>query len=207
MKTRSKLGDLDGLPRREVLETLARHYHHLQNEHKRAAPEGGVRRRIGERLFQVRGRFERLLAEWVPEVGFQHAWRQHLHYRAPMPAGPPAIRPLVFQGRSQARAVVEIRGKTGDELAVEVDGSLVERISGEKDFAAAGPFLSFRLDRTQFRETFSASADALQALADFLGEETSPPWEHAAELLGDGLIDTHAALTPRGRRALARHRA
>jgi hypothetical protein len=41
-------------------------------------------------------------------------------------------------------------------------------------------------------------------LADFLRNDESPPWEHAAELLADGLIDTNAALTPRGRRVLSR---
>jgi hypothetical protein len=46
------------LPRREVLETLARRYHHLQNEHKRAGPESVVRRRIGERLLDVGERFD-----------------------------------------------------------------------------------------------------------------------------------------------------
>ena len=42
------------------------------------------------------------------------------------------------------------------------------------------------------------------ALADFLERGESPPWEHASELLEDGLIDVHFALTPRGHRALAR---
>ena len=37
----------------EMLEALARRYHHLQNEHQRAAPESGTRRRIEERLFDV----------------------------------------------------------------------------------------------------------------------------------------------------------
>jgi hypothetical protein len=49
----------------------------------------------------------------------------------------------------------------------------------------------------------AASADALEALATFLAKGESPPWEYVEELLSDGLIDTHAALTPRGRRALA----
>jgi hypothetical protein len=45
----------------------------------------------------------------------------------------------------------------------------------------------------------------LRALADYAGDEdASPPWDYAAELLSDGLIDVHFDLTPRGRRAHAR---
>ena len=54
---------IDYLPRREVLEALAHEYHHLQNEHKRASLESRVRRRIEERLLDVRERFDRLLDE------------------------------------------------------------------------------------------------------------------------------------------------
>jgi len=187
-----------------MLEALARRYHHLQNEHQRAAPESGTRRRIEERLLDVRDRFERLLAEWVPDVELRDAWHEYLNYRRPEPSGPPAIRPLVFRGVSDAGAVVEVRGQKGEELEVEIDGSLVARIAAEKDFATTGPRDSFRFDRFSFHEMFDASADALQALADFVAEGGSPPWEHAVELLSDGLIDTHFALTPRGRRALAR---
>jgi hypothetical protein len=207
MRSRLRLGHLGALPRREELEALARHYHHLQNEHKRAAPQSGMRRRIEDRLLQVRRRFDQVLAEWVPEEDFRRAWRDHLHYRAPKPPGPPPIPPLVFRGRSEARSVVEIRGKKGEELDVEIDGALVERIAAAKDFAITGAPARYRYNRTEFRETFSVSPDALQALADFLAEGGSPPWQHASELLGDGLIDVHVALTPRGRRALSRRAA
>lgn len=201
MTTKSQLG---ALPRREMLDALARHYHHLQNEHKRAAPESGIRRRIEEQLLEVREQFERVLVEWVPEAELQQAWREYLHNRAPEPPGPPAIRPLVFCGISDAGSVAEIRRKQGEELEVQVDGAPVESIVGEKDYAGVELHARFRLDPMEFVETWSTSADALQALEDFLAEEGgSPPWEHAAELLADGLIDTHFAVTPRGRRALA----
>jgi hypothetical protein len=53
-------------------------------------------------------------------------------------------------------------------------------------------------------EIFNASPEALQTLAEFVeSDHESPPWDYAAELLADGLIDTHFALTPRARRALA----
>lgn len=204
MRTRAQPRHVEALPRREMLEALARHYHHLQNEHKRAAPESSVRRRIEPRLLHVRERFEQLLAEWVPDEELQEAWREYLRFRAPEPPGPAAITPLVFRGASDNGSVVEVRGKQGEELAVEIAGSLVERIAADKDFAALDPSFRFRLDDTEFHETFSASADALDALAAFIAGGGSPPWEYAAELLDDGLIDTHVALTPRGRRALAR---
>jgi hypothetical protein len=190
---------------RETLEMLAHAYHHLQNEHKHARTESGVRRRIEDRLEDVRNRFERVLAEWVHEPELQEAWRRHLQNRAPAPAGPPEFRALAFRGRSEAGSIVEVRrGKGDDEFTVEIDGSLVERIAAEKDFRA-GPSWQFRLDGRVFVETFDASGDAVQALAEFLADdEASPPWDYAAELLEDGLIDTHAALTPRGRRALSR---
>jgi hypothetical protein len=190
------------MPRRELLEALARQYHHLQNEHKRF-PEGStMRRRIEERLLDVGERFDRTLDEWVTEDDLREAWRRHLHYRAAVPEGPAAIRPLVFRGVSDADSVVEIRGGKGEELDVVVDGSLVERIAATKDLGREVPS-TFRVDGFEFDETFVASAEALRALDGFLADGGSPPWEHATELLADGLIDTHFDLTPRGRRALA----
>lgn len=200
----SPIAHVEELPRREVLQTLARHYHHLQNEHKRAGLESGVRRRIEERLLDVRKRFDRILEEWVPDPELQQAWREHLHNRVAAPAGPAGIRPLIFRGRSEAGAVVEVRGRGDDELEVEIDGSLVARIAGERDFTPVIPSFRWRFDGVEFGELFDTPSEALDALADFLRNDQSPPWEHAAELLADGLIDTHAALTPRGRRALSR---
>jgi hypothetical protein len=195
-------GQAAELPRRELLEALARQYHHLQNEHKQF-PEGStMRRRIGERLLDVRERFDRVLDEWVDDDDLRESWRRHLHNRAAVPEGPPPIRPLAFRGVSDAGSVAEIRGRNGDDLDVVVDGSLVERIAARKDLSRDVPS-TFRVDGFEFRETFAASADALQALDEFLAGGGSPPWEHATELLADGLIDTHFDLMPRGRRALA----
>jgi hypothetical protein len=194
---------VEALPRRELLETLAHSYQHLHNEHTRASPGSGVRRRIEERLLDARERFDRVLDEWVPEPELREAWREHLHTHAPAPAGPPAIRPLVFRGTAEASgSVVEVRGRTGDELAVEIDGSLVERVAAEKDLAVVTPPARLRVDGFEFEETFGASAEALDSLADFLDDGDSAPWDYAEELLGDGLIDTHFAVTARGRRAL-----
>jgi hypothetical protein len=189
----------DGLPRRELLEALVRHHHHLQNEHQRVAPESSTRRKLGERLLDVQERFDRVLAEWVPEEDLALEWQQHLHFRAPEPAGPPPLQPLVFRGQSEVGSVAEIRVKQKGELGVVVDGSLVERLLVDDPQSVS----SYRFDGTEFAETFTAPVVALQALADFVEQGGSPPWEHAESLLADGLVDIQFALTPRGRRALA----
>jgi hypothetical protein len=194
----------DVVPLREELEALVAHYRHLQNEHKRAAPDSAPRRRIEDRLLEVRERFDRMLAEWVQDPDLQQEWNSYLHYRGPEPSGPPATRPLVFRGVSDVSgSIVEVRGEP-DEYTVEVDGALVERIAAAKDFAA-WPEVRFRVVEAEFRETFDASQPALDALGEFLDDEgSSPPWDYASELLADGIVDVHFALTPRGRRALGR---
>jgi hypothetical protein len=194
---------LDAVPLREELQTLAHWYHHLQNEHQSASPESGVRRRIESDLLDVRERFDRVLDEWIPDEALREEWRLHLHNREAAPDGPGSIEPLVFLGVSEVSgSTVAIRGRP-DDLRVEVDGTLAERIVAGKDFAAVVPPVHFRLNDNTFEETFSAPGDALDALASFLDEGGTPPWEHASELLADGLIDVHFDLTPRGRRALA----
>lgn len=197
---------IETLPLREELDGLARHYHHLQAEHQNAQPESSPRRRLEDKLLRVRERFERVLEEWVPQEDLREAWRTYLDHHGPEPDGPAAIEPVVFCGRSEVTgSVAEIRGR-GDDLLVEIDGALVERIVADKDFAATEPVVSFRLNGNDYRETFAVSDEALQALAGFLDQGDPPPWEHASELLADGLVDVHFALTPRGRRALANRR-
>jgi hypothetical protein len=196
---------IETLPLHEELDALARHYHHLQVEHKKASPDGSFRRHLEDKLLGVRERFDRVLEEWVPEEELRAAWLAYLDHHGPEPDGPPAIEPVVFQGRSEVTgSIVEIRGLR-DELRVEVDGALVERIAGEKDFAGNEPVVRFRLNGNDYEEIFAVSEEALQALAEFLEQgEAPPPWEHSSELLADGVIDVHFALTPRGHRALAR---
>jgi hypothetical protein len=190
-------------PCREELEALVRHYHHVESEHERAHPQGSVRRHLELRLDHDRERFEHVLAEYVPEEGVRRAWRDFLHHRGGEPSGPPAIRPVVFKGRSEAGSVVEARRDHTGELAVEVDGRLVERLPGQVIPIADGHPAVLRLDGTEFRELFDAGPDALRALRDFRASGGEPPWEHTSALLADGLIDPDFALTARGRRALA----
>jgi hypothetical protein len=203
MAIRRRENKLENVPLREELESLVHWYHHLQNEHQRAAPESGFRRRIEHDLLQVRGRLDALLEEWIPDEDVRNEWRLHVDNREPAPDSPGSIEPLVFEGRSEVSgSIVEIRGRK-DDLRVEVDGSLVERVAAAKDFAITTPPARFRLNDNVFEETFSAAPEALAALASFVYGDVSPPWEHASELLADGLGDTHFDLTPRGRRALA----
>jgi hypothetical protein len=201
--TRGRRAELDALPLREELEALARSYHHLHNEVERAHAESSVRRELEDKVLDVRERFDRVLDEWVTDPDLREAWRAHLHNRAAEPDEPSAIRPLVFQGRSDdTGSVVEIR--RGDGLEVVVDGSLVERVVADKDFEGEAQRAQFRLNGTVFHETFNASPAALEALREFTETSSTPPWDHASELLADGLIDVHFDLTPRGRRSLAR---
>jgi hypothetical protein len=197
---------LETLPLHEELDALARHYDHLQVEHQNAQPESSIRRRLEDRLLQVRERFDRVLEEWVPEDELREAWRAYLDHHGPEPDGPATIQPVVFRGRSEVTgSVVEIRGRA-DDLRVEVDGALVERVAAGKDFAGTEAVVRYRLNGNDYNEVFAASDEAVQALAEFLDRGASPPWEHAQELLADGLVDVHFALTPRGHRALANWR-
>jgi hypothetical protein len=84
-----------------------------------------------------------------------------------------------------------------------VDDQLVERLwPGHTPLASGRPAV-FRLDGVEFHETFDAKPNALLALRSFRASGGRPPWDHASELLADGLIDVNFGLTERGRRALA----
>jgi len=196
-----KLDRRYSLPVREELEALTHFYLHLHNELERTKPGSSIRRKTEDRLLDVREQFDRLLDEWVDDDELRERWREHLHTHGPAPAEPKGIPQLVFRGENDAGSVVEVR-PDGNELRVFVDGSLLERVDPRRDLASRVPGLVFHLDGFQFRETFAAPPEALQALTAFL-EDGEPPWEHVSELLGDGLIDAHLGLTPRGRRALA----
>jgi hypothetical protein len=195
--------ELDVLPLREELEALVRHAHQLESQRAHASPGSSARRHLEDGLERVRERFERVLDEWVPDDELRQAWRGYLDHGGPEPDAPHAIAPLLFRGVNEAASVVEIRRLDDDELRIEVDGSLVERVAAEKDLASSRPGLRIRIDGMEFTETFEAAGEALDALVDFHELGGNPPWEHASELLADGLIDTHFALTARGKRALA----
>jgi hypothetical protein len=190
-------------PCREELEALVRHYHHLESEHERAHPDGSARRHLELRLEHDRERFEHLLAEYVAEESLRRVWREFLHHRGGEPPGPPAIRPVVFKGRSDVGSILEARRDRPGELALEVDGQLVERLDDRVIPMTEGRPAVFRLDGAEYREVFDAGSAALRALRDYRESGGDPPWEQASALLADGLIDVDFALTARGRRALA----
>jgi hypothetical protein len=193
----------DALPLREELEALAHRYLHLHNELERRKPGSGVRRRMNDELLRVRERFDGLLDEWVPDDELRERWRAYLHTHGAEPEEPEAIDPLVFRGVNDAGSVADIR-RRGDEFLVQVDGALLERVAADEDFRSKVPGATFHVDGFEFRETFAASPEAVRALAEYLDEDGAhPPWDYAAELLGDGLVDAQFGVTPRGRRALA----
>lgn len=193
------------MPLREELEALARYYHRLETQRSHRGP-GSARRHVEDHLADVRGHFDRLLEEWAPDDQLRAAWRAYLDHHGPMPDVPTAVRRVLFRGRAEASgSVVEVSGRD-DELRVEIDGALIERIAGEKDFTSDLPGFSWRLDGTEFEEIFAASPEARDALGEYVASGGRPPWELASELLADGLIDVHFELTPRGKRALAAQR-
>jgi hypothetical protein len=189
------------LPLREELEALSHAYRRLHNEIEGTRPRSSVRRKLEDRLVEVGERFERLLDEWVDDDQLRERWREHLHARAPEPDGPNGRAPLVFRVENDAGSVAEVRRRNG-ELDLYVDGALLERIDAP-ELGSPNPGLVLGVDGFAFRETFAVSPEARDALADFVAGDEQPPWEHASELLTEGLIDVHFDLTPRGRRALA----
>jgi hypothetical protein len=192
------------LPIREELDALVRNYHHLQRVHQEEPQGSSARRRVEKRLEDVRERLDRVLEEWVHDEEVREEWRAYLDRHASTPSEPEAIDIVVFRGVAEASGSVAIVRRGPDAYSVEIDGVLTDRVVADKDLSPTVPPLRFRVDGFEFDETFEASDEALDALDTFLAEESEPPpWEHASELLADGLIDVHFAVTPRGRRALA----
>ncbi len=178
---------------------LVDEYHHVQAEHRLAGIEGTARRHLRSRLEELEERFERLLQHVVPEAQQRDEWRGRFHHGWPSPPPTPWPSQLLFRGRAETGSVVEIRRASEDEADVVVDGALLERLTGD----VAGDV--YVLDDRVFEETFDVSAEALLALRDWTADPGGPPpWQHARELLEDGLVDRYFGLTPRGRRALER---
>ena len=197
-----------GIGAREELEATVAEYHHVRSEHRRAGEEGSVRRHLHARLARLEVHFERLLEESVADEAAREAWRRRLHGGSPAPAEPPPPEPaLLFKGRSAAGSVAEIRQRADGDFDVIVYGMRLERVAAAKDLAEGEIPLTFRIDHQEFREIFEAPARAVAvARAYFSDPSGEPPWQHAAALAADGLIDGTFALTPRGRRALAARR-
>jgi hypothetical protein len=178
------------------LEEIVREYHHLLEEHRRTGPESTARRHLHAHLDELEHRFERLIGETVAGESERVAWRARLHHGAEAPPSAPA-RPLAFKGRSEAGSVVEIRERPDGDFDVEIDGVPIDRLGDHIDF-----HVYVDGDR-EYPEVFDAPPAAREALAAWVADPAGePPWEHAHDLLDDGLIDRYFGLTDRGRRAV-----
>ncbi len=188
----------------EELEAVVVQYRHLQSEHRRAGVGGSTRRRLHARLLALEKRFDELVTEWVPTELERNRWRDHLHHGSPQPAeirGPQL--PVAFKGCSEAGSIVEVLELPEGGYAVLIDEAEQRRIRARLNLHKDTRGCRLELDGFEFRETFDASPAALRALRGYVESPAGkPPWEHADELVRDGLIDRHFSLTPRGRRAV-----
>jgi hypothetical protein len=171
-----------------------------------------MRRRLSARLLELEERFERALGEQVADEELRRSWREHLHGRAPAPREPGPLPMLLFRGRSDAGSEVSVCEADSAGLRIEVDGALVDRAEDRTnaldlrpDGGDGGAWL-FRIPGLgEFRETFSASPDAVELLRAWVDDPRGEaPWPALRELAADGLVDRTFALTDRGRRALGR---
>jgi hypothetical protein len=190
------------------LDLLVREAAHVHNEHARATADS-VRRKQGARLLELEARFERTLAEEVPDEELRRAWREYLHGRGPAPSEPRPIPMVLFRGRSEAGSEVLVRETPRGELGIEVDGALVNRTvdsASVPNRTLEGGVGLLRIEGLgDFRETFVAPPDAVEALRAWTDDPRGePPWPKQRELAADGLVDRTFALTRRGRRALGR---
>jgi hypothetical protein len=189
------------VPLREELEALAHAYHLLEAEIGRLDADDPEPRELDEELLRIHKRFERVLEESLRDDGLGDRWHAHLHLRAAVPPEPPPADPVVFRGESDAGSVVEVR-RHGDALDVRVDGEPAEGLADPDELRTRRPGLTLRVGDTEFHETFEASAPAIHELAEYAETRRKPPWQHATELLEDGLVDPEWEITPRGRRAI-----
>ena len=185
---------------RTSFQELVERHRHLRAEHRLSGVEGTARRHFERDLAALETRIERRLALWVADEEERRRWREHLHHGGPMPPPLPEPPPLVFHGVATDGSIVEVHAHGPGEYRLSVDGTLQGPTARLPDvLPPEGPLLA----GMTCRETFTASPRSLAALRDFVSAATGePPWEHAPELLRDGLIDPDLGLTARGRRAL-----
>ena len=183
-----------------TFQELAERYRHLRGEHRLSGVESTARRHFERDLAALDSRIERRLALWVADEEGRQQWRDHLHHGGPVPPLPPEPRPLVFRGVATDGSVVEVHAYGAREHRLSVDGAPRGPIPRVPDvLPPEGP----RLAGMTCRETFAASPRSLAALRDFVSAGAGePPWEHAPDLLRDGLVDADFGLTARGQRAL-----
>ncbi|MDB4954169.1 MAG: hypothetical protein JWO36_1738 [Myxococcales bacterium] len=183
----------------DLLRTLGQKYQHMRNDLHHLSRDSGPHRRLGHKLDEITGHFERLLGEWVRDESLRTHWREFFHGREAPPDEPAVPASPVFKGRTEAGAIVIVR-PAPDGYDIIVDGALLDRGTASWNFDPDIRTPIRIADRT-YEEIFDAPPIAIAALRQFiLGGE--PPWPWARELIEDGLIDTELALTSRGRRRL-----
>ena len=179
---------------------LVERYRHLRGEHRLSGLEGTARRHLEQDLAELESRIERRLALWVPEEDERRQWRAHLHHGGPAPSWPAVPAPLVFYGVADDTSIVEVRGQGDQDQRLYVDGAPRGPIPPVPGVLSPE---GLQLAGMRCRETFTAAPDALAELRRHtLAGAGEPPWQHAPDLLRDGLIDPDFGLTARGRRAL-----
>jgi hypothetical protein len=189
---------------RDRLETIVADYHHAHSEHRRAGVEGSVRGTLHTRLERLEAHFERLLEESVADEAAREAWRRSLHEGSPSrePPSPCCSSRVVHQPARCLRF-----GSERMETATCWWTARLEGVAAAEELAEREIPLTFRIDDQEFQEIFEAPTAAVAAArAHFSDPSGEPPWQHAAALAADGLIDGTFALTARGRRALAARR-
>ena len=194
----------------EKLTEVAREYHQLHNQRQPRGSEAdgsAAHRRIGQKMADLAARFERLVERWIGGEARAEGWRRHLYDGAPPPEGPDLAEAPLFRGLTEAGARIEVRrapAETGAVYDVFSDGARIARESSpwHLEPEAIEPVT---IAGQVCLDTWDASPEAIEALRSFLdGARGEPPWHFARELYQDGLIDFDFALTPRGRRRLAR---
>lgn len=187
----------------EELERVAHEYRHVHEDHRRAPPQGRVRRDLKVRLRQLRYRFERLLAEAPVSDVDRRRWRDRLRRGVEAPSSPTGVPPLLFRGRSDAGSELRLAAGRRGTIDAFVDGVNVAVLDDAQELTTTKPGLVFALDDLRFRETFGASPPSIADLRDALttGRRLRP--QHIQELIEEGLLDRTLGVTARGRRALA----
>lgn len=183
----------------DQLREIVREYRHVQGEHARQGEDSSLRRKREAELKDLESRFEITLERWLDDDALRAQWREHLFDAKPEPKLEAKV-PPVYKGRSEAGSVLQVCPNDAGEWEYFVDGALTAH--HPPGWRHGAPDRVRFVDQS-FEEVLEAPAEAVDALRSHVADPSSdPPWEWAAPLFEDGLIDIHFSLTDRGRRLL-----